>query len=286
MNEAVDLKDLLEKIDKLQKRVSDLEKHEIISRFPRLNVGFSGAVAGDGNLIVDGIEVIGDGAGAKYLDIDGEDGYNQQIRLLNNGSVRWILRTSDGVETGGNAGNDFEISARADDGSHITYPLKITRATGQFSVYNNLYAGSSIIHPKNDSKVLRYINDDTNDFFFTEIIRYNFTLSSGTSTITLPIDINDWAAQERGGYFIHGTLVGDDDSSNARGVAFSGLVRSTGSGTESQQAGNIDSDLSGGVISACKLRINTTTDELQMEFTTSLNLNQCMLWAIVTKQNL
>lgn len=71
---------------------------------------------------------------SKELNITGIDtelkGLFFKTGLLN----RWIVRTTGGTESGSNVGNNIEILARADDGSALSTPLLIDRATGNIQM--------------------------------------------------------------------------------------------------------------------------------------------------------
>lgn len=57
-----------------------------------------------------------------------------------NGVARWILRKNSTAETGtANFGSDFEIFARADDGSGLSLPFSINRRTQNAQLSNTLY---------------------------------------------------------------------------------------------------------------------------------------------------
>lgn len=83
----------------------------------------------DGSRIADTL-TIGDGTGARYLDIDGAAGSARQLRYRTAGVNRWIVRANNTAEGGSDAGSDFEISARDDAGAQLSIPLKIIRSTG------------------------------------------------------------------------------------------------------------------------------------------------------------
>lgn len=71
-----------------------------------------------------------DNATLSYFQINGAAGSARRIELQTASSARWFLQASTGAESGSNAGSDFQIIRRADDGSNIGTPLTIGRADG------------------------------------------------------------------------------------------------------------------------------------------------------------
>jgi hypothetical protein len=58
-------------------------------------------------------------------------GFNADFRWRTRASVnRWLMRKNSTAEGGANAGSDFDLVARADDGSNLGNALRIFRATG------------------------------------------------------------------------------------------------------------------------------------------------------------
>jgi hypothetical protein len=84
----------------------------------------------DTMLLADGSDItIGDGTGGPNLFLDGAAEQNRSIAYRTGGLNRWILRTDTDAESGGNAGSNFELSSRKDDGSWLANTFKIWRAT-------------------------------------------------------------------------------------------------------------------------------------------------------------
>lgn len=73
---------------------------------------------------------IGNGTGAPAYQVSGAPGNVRDIRLQTNGVNRWILRGSPAAESGSNAGTDFQILARADNGAAVTTAITIQRSDG------------------------------------------------------------------------------------------------------------------------------------------------------------
>lgn len=71
-----------------------------------------------------------DVSNARTFTLNTAAGYTRDCRWTTAGSPRWIARVSSSAESGGNAGSDFALNAYADNGSFLSSPLSITRATG------------------------------------------------------------------------------------------------------------------------------------------------------------
>lgn len=68
---------------------------------------------------------------ATFLRIRGAAATDRNIEYYTGTSLRWSLRVNSSTESGANAGSEFQIIARADDGSTlIDSPLQIIRAAG------------------------------------------------------------------------------------------------------------------------------------------------------------
>lgn len=79
-------------------------------------------------LVSSALVVVGNGAGAPLLLINGAAGNTRTIRFRTAGSDRWIFGASSAAEAGANAGTAFEIAAYDDAGVAIDTPLTIVRA--------------------------------------------------------------------------------------------------------------------------------------------------------------
>jgi hypothetical protein len=63
------------------------------------------------------------------MSFEADAGFNADFRWRTRSSVnRWLMRKNATAETGANAGSDFDLIARADDGSNIGTALRVTRA--------------------------------------------------------------------------------------------------------------------------------------------------------------
>lgn len=69
-----------------------------------------------------------------YTTIDAPSGRARGHQLFTDGKVRWIIRGNNGVESGSNAGTNFEIVAYTDAGAFLATPISIIRSTGQVNI--------------------------------------------------------------------------------------------------------------------------------------------------------
>jgi hypothetical protein len=69
------------------------------------------------------------GAGVA-LSIDNAAGTTRDVFWSTAGSPRWIMRTGSAAESGGNAGSDFFMLSRADNGGALRTDLTLTRSSG------------------------------------------------------------------------------------------------------------------------------------------------------------
>lgn len=137
------------------------------------------------------------------------------------------------------------------------------------------------------ARILRLINNPTDDEWFAEVLIVGATLTAGaTTTVSTEIDIGDYGVQHRGGYLVWGTLNGDDNSSNQRALEFLARVRSMGTGTESGKSGTIVADETSGLVTAVVGDLNS--DILGIDFTVGASsaVNEYIIHAFITKQNL
>lgn len=70
------------------------------------------------------------------LSIDAAAGTLRELALKTAGVARWYIGASGTAEGGSDAGSDFWIKGRADDGSALNTPLTITRSTGYIKLGN------------------------------------------------------------------------------------------------------------------------------------------------------
>jgi hypothetical protein len=107
----------------------------------------------DGSRIVSGHLTVGDGTASPKVYIDGVAGQHRSVIFQTAGVNRWWVRAANVAETGSNAGSDFEISGRKDDGTWLNTPIRIVRSTGdvQFSkdvrIAGGLYIGATDVDP-------------------------------------------------------------------------------------------------------------------------------------------
>jgi len=64
------------------------------------------------------------------LSINGDAGYQRQIKWFSAGSLRWNLHANSTPEGGGNTGSDFQLDAYNDAGVGIDTPIGLIRAAG------------------------------------------------------------------------------------------------------------------------------------------------------------
>jgi hypothetical protein len=98
-------------------------------------VAISGAVtitSGAGTaLVTDRGITMGDGTvGGIALTFNGLGGTARDMRWQTAGLNRWIMRASGDVESGGDTGSNFQLSARVDAGTNLDIPIEIERFTG------------------------------------------------------------------------------------------------------------------------------------------------------------
>ncbi len=62
--------------------------------------------------------------------LNNASGTERPIYFLTSGSNRWEIRADPSVESGGNAGSDFQLLRYNDSGTFIGVPIQISRATG------------------------------------------------------------------------------------------------------------------------------------------------------------
>ena len=81
-----------------------------------------------GNLIV------GDGTGAKSLNIDGAAGQQRHLAFQSAGLDRWRIITNNEAESGSDAGSNLLIQSREDDGTFLNNTIKIWRDSGDIQI--------------------------------------------------------------------------------------------------------------------------------------------------------
>lgn len=85
-----------------------------------------GTWANGGNLTLTGGNLSVDGA----ILANGAAGTQRILGFRTGGVNRWLFMANQTAESGANAGSALLVNARADDGSHIDFPISIVRAAG------------------------------------------------------------------------------------------------------------------------------------------------------------
>ena len=91
--------------------------------------GTGGALQGSGVTIDDSGFVAAD-----RLTLDRASGAEADLFFSKAGSFRWKLYRDEATESGSNAGSDFRIARRADDGSALSYVLTLWRGSGKVTL--------------------------------------------------------------------------------------------------------------------------------------------------------
>jgi hypothetical protein len=86
---------------------------------------------------ITGIFTVGDGAGSEGIRIDGGAGSVRDLAFFSASLMRWTFRVDDTAESGANAGSNFQIQRRKDDGTYLGVPLFIRRSDGQVGIGNS-----------------------------------------------------------------------------------------------------------------------------------------------------
>lgn len=93
-----------------------------------LHGSFGGNPTLTGVVVIQGSPTIGtDAAGTMALNVKAAAGVTRGINLMTGSTNRWLIRATADAESGSNAGSNFEIVARADDGSSLGTVLLVTR---------------------------------------------------------------------------------------------------------------------------------------------------------------
>jgi hypothetical protein len=98
----------------------------------------------DGSRIVSGDFTVGDGAGARLINIDGAADSQRHIGYQSGGLDRWRLLATSEAEGGSDAGSNFTIQSRKDDGTYLANPVKIIRSTGDILLSDDLRIGGGL----------------------------------------------------------------------------------------------------------------------------------------------
>lgn len=100
-----------------------------------------------GGALTGGI-IISVGAIDTGLNIQANAGQNRYVRFRTGSLDRWVITTTAGAESGGQAGSDFTINRYDDGGALIGTVISITRSTGNITSFGNIthtnYAFSAV----------------------------------------------------------------------------------------------------------------------------------------------
>lgn len=104
-----------------------------------------------------GALTIGQDAGAltTHLNINQPAGTARRIIFETASSFRWFVQAGAGLETGSNAGSDFEIVRRSDTGTNLGNALVITRANGVVTMASGI-GGAKFVDASDVTKVLQF----------------------------------------------------------------------------------------------------------------------------------
>jgi len=78
--------------------------------------------------------VFGDGTGASQIIANGAAGNARDFIMSTDGVARWVLRTNADTESGSNAGSNFDMISRQDDGSILATMFQLERANNYFKI--------------------------------------------------------------------------------------------------------------------------------------------------------
>jgi hypothetical protein len=81
----------------------------------------------------------GQGGSTKQVKINGDSEANADLVLESDEVSRWIIRKDATEETGSNAGSNFQIVARADNGALVLISLEIERQSGIVTIHKGVY---------------------------------------------------------------------------------------------------------------------------------------------------
>jgi tetrahydromethanopterin S-methyltransferase subunit B len=134
MPSEADFAALLERIATLEKKIDDAKGVDQ----PGSTLFASGRVpfAAVNGVLTSSAAIIWDSVNqffklvANSLQVSNNAGTVRDINLMTAGVNRWIIRADSTTESGSNAGSNFQLLRRADDGALIDAPITINRATG------------------------------------------------------------------------------------------------------------------------------------------------------------
>jgi hypothetical protein len=81
------------------------------------------------------------GTGYIFANVNGAAGSTRYFQFQTDGSNRWGIGCDNSAESGGNVGSDMFINRFADDGSWLSQPLFIARATGRATFAHDIQIG-------------------------------------------------------------------------------------------------------------------------------------------------
>lgn len=141
----------------------------------------------------------GDGSNSTQIAIDGSAAQPRDLLLQTGGVNRWILRADATAEGGSNAGSNFTLLARADDGSNLATAFFIRRSNQQFGMGVANPAAKLDISQTNGGAavpVIKMNQLDVDEPFFL----CRSAAASGVLTRTL-VDVGDVSTFTAVGYF-------------------------------------------------------------------------------------
>lgn len=127
-----------------------------------------------------------------YMSINRTPGNYRAYRFLSSGVSRWELQADDAAESTANAGSDFRLSARADDGSYSRTAIHAKRSDGTISFGLTTHHGSAQV-TSNGSVGLRDVGTDPATasggvFLYSKSGVPYFKNADGTSFQVQPVD--------------------------------------------------------------------------------------------------
>ena len=118
------------------------------------------------------------------LRITGAAGSVRRIAFQTAGSDRWHIQADGSEEAGGNAGSDFEIVRRRDDGSSYSTPLSISRVTGIVRIGDALrlpdFTVATVPSPSARSQCVIYVSDGSSNRHLATADGGNWRWGDGT----------------------------------------------------------------------------------------------------------
>jgi hypothetical protein len=151
-------------------------------------------LAGDGELTTDGDLRVGDGTGGRDIFLDGAAAEHRTLVYETAGSDRWHVRANNTAESGSEAGSDFEVVSRNDDGTYKAVPFKIFRSSGDVKIgaASDIYTDDWTDY-SGTSTIVGWSSRTTTQLYYktigqTVIVLFNLsgTSNSAATSFTLP----------------------------------------------------------------------------------------------------